>query len=293
MKKLFRIIISTIVLTAILAHTVIFALSETVGATNKQKAITVLLNSGWTEDEIEYFLTDDIILSYKDVKNLVSSDKSFYKVTDDGMMQITENECTEALISMSATNLPIGGEITDPIETSDGYLSMCLRVYNMGSGIYRATMEYEWLKDPANTKTDVIALYCSDELVFAGRDTVSYLYRAERVLSDNSVIENIVITQPETIESNTYGVVVHQTLASSQTGLISTGTTNHRGYLQAEFEVDNSSALVGAIAGEYIHQQYLWTVTPQITFGDFDISATPSLAFKEMSPNPYLTFNIG
>jgi len=50
MKKLFRIIISTIVLTAILAHTVIFALSETVGATNKQKAITVLLNSGWTEE---------------------------------------------------------------------------------------------------------------------------------------------------------------------------------------------------------------------------------------------------
>ena len=270
----------------------LFGMSFSVYAENlsvkRQKAISFLLNAGWTTEEIYDLLTDEAILEFAKVKAVVSSEKKFFRVTEENSIAITEEECMEAVNSIqNATNgisvCAAGDEIKDEVTTTDGYLTYYVEVYSIGGGEYMVGGRFEWLKTPLNTKIDVFAVSHDYQLTQLGNSSdVYYIYKADYYGVTRET------TIPDEMYINIYsGTAVKQKLFGENDIIYG----NHRGYLQYKVQSNNTGATIFAVSAEYLHQQGLFSVSPSLSFDNMSIGVNYSTFFKRMSPNPYLTFS--
>lgn len=270
----------------------LFGMSFSVYAENlsvkRQKAISFLLNAGWTTEEIYDLLTDEAILEFAKAKAVVSSEKKFFRVTKENSIAITEEECMEAVNSIqNATNgisvCAAGDEIKDEVTTTDGYLTYYVEVYSIGGGEYMVGGRFEWLKTPLNTKIDVFAVSHDYQLTQLGNSSdVYYIYKADYYGVTRET------TIPDEMYINIYsGTAVKQKLFGENDIIYG----NHRGYLQYKVQSNNTGATIFAVSAEYLHQQGLFSVSPSLSFDNMSIGVNYSTFFKRMSPNPYLTFS--
>ncbi len=282
---------------SLLSVVFLFGMSFSVYAENlsvkRQKAISFLLNAGWTTEEIYDLLTDEAILEFAKAKAVVSSEKKFFRVTEENSIAITEEECMEAVNSIqNATNgisvCAAGDEIKDEVTTTDGYLTYYVEVYSIGGGEYMIGARFEWLIEPLNRRIDVFAINHCDQLTqISDSDEVYYVYKAD-YYSNFNTLSTMEINEPDEMYiSAGHGTAITQNLLGSQ--YIS--FINHRGYLQYKAEVNNTTATILSVNAEYLHQQGVFGVSPSISFGDMSIGVDYSTFFKRMSPNPYLTFS--
>ena len=286
MKKLF---FKTVCL--FLSVVFLFGMSFSVFAENisakRQKAISFLLNAGWTIEEIYDLLSDEAIIEFADAKAVVSSDKKYFRVTEEESIAITEEECMEAVnaIQNTANGISVcaaGDEIKDEVTTTDGYLTYYVEVYSIGNGEYMVGGRFEWLKTPLNTKIDVFAVSHDYQLTQVGNAAdVYYIYKADYGITRETTV-------PDEMYINIYnGTAVKQKLFGENDIIYS----NHRGYLQYKVQSNNTGATMFAVSAEYLHQQGLFSVSPSLSFNGMSVGVSYSTFFKRMSPNPYLSFS--
>lgn len=253
----------------------------------RQRAIDFLLEAGWTIEEIDDFLSDEVLLEFATAKAVVSSDKKYYRVTEEDSIAITEEECMNAINAIQSVNNGIslcseGEEIRDEVTTTDGYLTYYVEVYSNGGGEYIIGGRFEWLIAPLNTKIDVFAVSHDYQLTQVGNySDVYYIYKADYGITRET-------TTPDEMYINIYnGTAVKQKLFGENDIVYS----NHRGYLQYKVCSNNSAAEMFAVSAEYLHQQGIFSVSPSISFDGMSVGVSYSTFFKRMSPNPYLSFN--
>lgn len=60
----------------------------------KEAAIQALLEGGWTKEEIDDFMTDEVLLQYAGA-TLVESSEKYLKVSENSVTEISKNACLE------------------------------------------------------------------------------------------------------------------------------------------------------------------------------------------------------
>lgn len=284
------------------------------GATDNRaaiaKATNVLLQSGWTQDEIDDLLTEEALLEYTDASPAIVSEKKYFRVGQDGVEELTEVQCKKDLEIIEAlqvepgsrvspaSKIPVGGLETDEVTTTDGYMVYYASVYSAGNDEYILSARFEWLKSPFFTDTDVFALGFGANLTRLDDHDVYYIYKADYKKGYESQ------TPTGTYERNlaqvdvkydSGGVIISQDLATGAWGAPGSGISysNHRGFLQYRVKVNNAAATMASIHVFYYHQQHILSVSPSVSWPrSASLSVSPASKFKEMTPNPYVSFEV-
>lgn len=265
-------------------------------AIKRERAISFLLNAGWTEEDIYDLLSDEALLEFADAKAVVASEKKYYKVTEEENIEISETECMEAVNTINAmTNCTVsvcsgGDTYIDDVTTSDGYLTYYVELYDFGNGDYMLSGRFEWLISPTNRREDVFGVGHDGYLTQYSDYPVYYIYKYEYTIGGSSPVTHE-ITTPTGINIDTYGTVIKQDLQNDSTAMnIVEQAVNHRGYLQYKVFVNNTSAIGFSVNAQYFHQQGVWSVSPSISYPEaLSVGISYSTFFKQMSPNPYLS----
>ncbi|MBQ9121555.1 MAG: hypothetical protein IJY12_04225 [Clostridia bacterium] len=279
-----------------------------------ERAANVLLQSGWTQEEIDDLLTEEVLLEYKDVQSVMVSDKKYFKVASSGdVSEVTEADCALAVeqrkliayermiasrdagensVGVMAV-IPGGETVYDEVLTTDGYLEYYVSAYNCGNGEYILSARYEWVIDPYNKKVDVFGLGHCDGLTQVGDSGgVYYVYKADVTQQDGiGTIEYVAeITTPTELCIDDGGTVVSQDLISNTS---ETSALNHRGFIQYRAALSSTTELNVSIFAEYLHQEAIIGVSPGLSFPEGgSIGITFENKYKRMSPNPYLQFEV-
>ena len=260
----------------------------------RQKAIDFLLSAGWTMERIDDLLTEEALLEYADAKSVISSEKKYFKVTDEDSVAITESECMNAVAAIENANSGVsvcagGDTIINEITTTDGYLTYFVEVYSFGDGTYMLSGRYEWLITPQNRRIDVFAVNHSNHLVqLSNSSEVYYVYKADHYSAPGTLSTSETHTPDEMFIDVNAGTAVKQKLLGS----LYASFINHRGYLQYKVKFGNLYDTDAAVNAEYLHQQGLYEVNPSLSYpAGLSIGVSHSTFFKRMSPNPYLSFS--
>lgn len=278
----------------------IFAYTQTDVALGRQ----VLLDSGWSPEEIDDLLTDEVVANYANATS-VGYEKKFYRIGEDSVIEITEEECNEDINniahqifdevemigngSVAAPCLAPGTDKKDEEITEDGYFTSYVRVYAYGGGDFMLQARFEWLITPSNRKLDVFALRNSISLLPGDRDDIYYVYKADVTNYLPSSQYTATIENPDSMFTDDNGVVITQDLIDDS--VLSTAT-NHRGYVEYPASIANSNALRAAAYSYYYHQETTFEVTPSISFDGPSVTVTPTTKFKFMEPNTYVQFEV-
>lgn len=300
MKRIFnRVIILTLCLSMMIGN-ISYASAAVQRTSDIERAINVLLQSGWTREEIDDLLTEEALLEYKDAQPAVAFEQKYFRVTDEGAYEITEDECELQLQQVAAMESGIApclsGYKRDELTTTDGYLTYFVAANTTDKkDEYTISARFEWLKNPWNRKEDVFALGHAQELTQLDR-SVYYIYKAD--ITTTIGITRSTYTQeyptPTSIYVRDGGTVVTIKLegdAATTNGGPSVTASNHRGYMHYRVKLNRPSAPITSIYAEYLHQESIFSVSPSISFpAGASVSVAPSTKFKRMSPNPYLSF---
>jgi len=101
-KRIFnRVIILTLCLSMMIGN-ISYASAAVQRTSDIERAINVLLQSGWTREEIDDLLTEEALLEYKDAQPAVAFEQKYFRVTDEGAYEITEDECELQLQQVAA-----------------------------------------------------------------------------------------------------------------------------------------------------------------------------------------------
>ena len=314
MKKVLSVIIILSILFGCTAQ-YIYAYDE-YGLTTEEiyKAKSNLISAGWTEEEIEDLMDEKALADFVDIEKVVSSEKKYYKVTENSIVQISELQCfsdiacinNENISSEETTLQPPSDSVTynpvdyekDTVNTSDGYFTYYIQVFSRGDGIYVVSGRYQWLISPANRKTDVFSVNVGDGLkVLSGSAAnLNYVYKADIVVTtgyttDSYTYEN---TSTDNLVRAEHYIAASQKLEATVTSSASASVTanNHRGYIQYRAQYSDTSVTLLSAQANYFHQQSAVEFTPSISLNGMSVSVTPKTAFKSMLPNPYLTFSV-
>lgn len=310
MKKLIR---TVIIMTMVFS---MFITTAEARELNRDKAIKVLVDSGWTYKDIDDLLTEDALLEFSNAKSLGSSVK-YIKVTEDEVVEMSKEEMMTKVkelkkerdaIALSEGDLVTlrspGDTIQDPVITTDGYMSYYVQTYDLGGGEYMLSARYEWLINPNNRREDVFGLGHDVNLTQLSTYTPYYVYKTDitdKKANGTAVNYTYETNTPNGMAKDVGGTVVKQDLRNNATnastnlphGIVSRTAENHRGYLQYKVKVNNTSVTSVSIYSEYLHQQYGLSVSPSISYPlGASIGVSSASKFKRMSPNPYLSFDV-
>lgn len=292
MKKFFKYTVCFLLSIAFVCGISLSVYAENISI-RRQRAISFLLNAGWTSNEINDLLSDKALLEFAEAKSVVSSDQKYFRITEEDSIVITEEECKNAINTIEnaekGVSVCAGGDtIIDDITTTDGYLTYYVEVYSFGGGEYMISGRYEWLKAPLNTKIDVFSVSHDYQLTQLGNAAdVYYVYKADYAITPGNYITTEISTPDEMYISIHNGTAVKQKLLGATDIIYS----NHRGYLQYRACSNNTGATMFAVSAEYLHQQGMFSVSPSLSFDGMSVGVSYSTFFKRMSPNPYLSFN--
>lgn len=276
------------------------------------RATNVLLQSGWTKEEIDDFLTEEALLAYKDAQPAVASEKKYYKISEDGMSEISEEDCLSEVEYLNElehdpekqispfSKIEEGDIEKDEQTTYDGYMVFYVSAHNLGNKEYMLSARFEWLISPFNRKEDVFGLGHSSQLEQQGSaGDVYYVYKADYTINSGGIITEYPYetNTPNELKVDSGGTVIRQQLAGESLDFVGSGdyvsSSHHRGFLQYKVKVNNYAATAVSVQAEYYHQQTLISISPSVSWpAGGSISVATMSEFKAMTPNPYLPFDI-
>jgi len=308
-KKMKKIISLVVVLTMLMS----LVTCSYAGENNKAKGMRVLLNSGWTVEEINDLLSDKAIKSFANAKPAKTTEKKYFKVSEDSTVEVSRaqalsgaNEANkqdkiDMALKLMVPNVKdsniayaVGDIEKKDVVTTDGYLEYYAQSYDLGNGEFILSARYEWLKEPINRKEDVFGLGHDTNLTQVSSFEPYFVYKTDITEVVNGRITNkeYVTNTPDGIKIDTGGTVTkHDMYNDFYSQTYTCLAENHRGYLQYKVKVNNSNVNTVAIYTEYLHQESTFSVSPAISYpAGAAISINYSTKFKAMSPNPYLSF---
>lgn len=274
------------------------------------KATRVLLQSGWTQEDIDDLLTEEALLEFANTEAVCSQEK-YYRVKDDSEVEeISEEQCEREIAQIDMIE-NIGGSVsplsTIPVgtttETSGGnsYVKLNLYAYNAGNREYVLSARFEWLKSPVCRSRDVFGLGYGNTLNQKGTNNdVYYVFKAnckevDSINHTTKVVGEKVITSPTTKNVDTGGTVITQDLLVDKINEpgVSLLYTNQKGYLQYRAEVNNKYATSASIYARYYHREKKLSGSISVSIKpELGISITPSTDYNQITNNPYLSFNV-
>lgn len=298
-------VLCTIALSLGLSVYAVAAESFTLKETQKEDAIQTLLEGGWTKEEIDDFMTDEALLQYAGA-TLVESSEKYLKVSENGVTEISKNVCLEEvkevqrqivqeqmMIEMTPSVSP---QAIDEETTHDGYMVLNVQAFlSSVPSVYVLSARYEWLIEPDDRKVDVFGLGFSTQLTRT-QETPYYVYKADVTKRlGAAVLEAWTYETSSGIRTSDSGGVAYsqQLYEDTYAYQMSERATNHRGYIQYKAKVNNTSATMASVYAEYFHQDTFFSVAPSVSYPwGASLSVTPSSKFVEMTPNPYLAFDV-
>lgn len=282
-----------------------FALASDIS--DKQKATNFLLNSGWTQEDIDDLLTDEALLVYADAISSSVSEKKYYRVTEDEVIEISKNECNAGVTEAKSiinknhkllTNQPSVNTVSPTVTTYDGYMESYVQVVHLGGKKYAIGSRFEWLIEPTQRRIDVFGVG-HDGSVVKNNDPVYFIYKADKkkINRQTEAISSAGTSStqsPASMCPDSGGVGVGIDLYDSYSDAnYAYYYENSRGYLQYNILLNDSSCSYFYVYSKYMHQQKLWSVTPTISFPlSGGLSVSSSNHFKLMTPNPDLTYAV-
>lgn len=279
------------------------------------RATRVLLQSGWTQEDIDDLLTEEALLEFANTEEALSQEK-YYRVKDDTEVEeISEEQCEQEIAQIDMIE-NIGGSVsplsTIPVGTTTeisggtSYVKLNLYAYNAGynaDGVreYVLSARFEWLKSPVNREKDVFGLGHSTNLDQKGnQNDVYYVFKANRTQVDSINHTTIKMSEyvthtPTAIDVNTYGTAITQQLCGdvvNEPG-VSLLYTNQKGYLQYRAVVNNAGHVSVSICEQYYHRKSLFNGSITASFkGDLTISISKASEYERITGNPYLQFEV-
>ena len=272
----------------------------------KEAAIQALLEGGWTKEEIDDFMTDEVLLQYAGA-TLVESSEKYLKVSENSVTEISKNACLEEVkdvkkqiaqeqMMMEMTPSISTNSMYDEETTHDGYMVFYVQAYLSSTpSVYVLSARYEWLIEPDDRKVDVFGLGFSTQLTRT-QDAPYYVYKADvKKTIGGAVLESWTYETSSGIRKSDSGGVAYsqQLYEDTYAYQMSERATNHRGFIQYKAKVNSTSATVVSAYAEYYHQDAVLSVTPSVSYPwGAGLSVTPSSKFVEMGPNPYISFDV-
>ncbi len=258
----------------------------------------VLLNSGWTDEEIDDLLDEKAIAVY-DGAELVSSQERYYKVSeseensgkDSKVVELTKEQCLSQCELLGVNEL-----VDDDIhETYDGYLKYTLTAHYIGDEKYVLLARYQWLKTPYFRNTDIFSLSYDTNLTMLGDEPLNYAYKADMFHTWKDERYTHVERQPTELFKDAGGVVVKQDLMNDMNAnpdlLVEMKAYNHRGYLQYTVGLNKADVKRLAAFADYRHLQTNYGISAGVSIPEGgSLSVTPSDYYKRMSPNARIDF---
>ncbi|MCC8123068.1 MAG: hypothetical protein LIO58_05980 [Oscillospiraceae bacterium] len=270
----------------------------------------VLLSAGWTQEEIDDLLSDDVIRGYADTTFAGESEKQYFKVSDDGTIySLSETDCLQQVFAIkqqeaasnliSAASIAVGDTDQSEVTTSDGYMVYYVQAYRKSNDEFIISARFEWIITPFYKNVDVFGLGHDDKLTQID-DSAYYAFKYtvyETMGGKSYPVDYYSTNTPTKIQVDEGGTVISQDLSANwsvwgtHTGLV---RKNFTGYIQYQVRAAytntatiNTAALIYA---EYYHQKKAVSVSPSIGYpANVSISANMESYFDQMSPNPALT----
>ena len=247
-------------------HTITVSDNKTADATE------VLLQSGWTQADIDDLMTEDALLEFANTTEAYSQEK-YYRVKNDTAEEISEEQCEKEInqteITEKSGKSASNSEQSVPLKTTaeksggNSYVKINLYIYNAGNREYVISARFEWLKRPIFRGTDIFTLGHSNTLDQAGTNNdVYYVFKftstqVDSITNTAKQVYEHVSYSPTTRNTDFGGTVITQRLFNDnviEPG-ISTLYTNQRGYLQYRAVVNNKSAAYADIYAQYSHKK--------------------------------------
>lgn len=289
-----------------------------------QRAVNNLLNSGWTTEDIKDLLTEEALLTYADVLDISSTEK-YYKITETfpsnklGFYSLSSSDIINTKVTemnksdfysevelhkTMKRNLMRSFTNSKEVTTYDGYMKMRVSKSKINTKNYQISFKAEWLIPPKNTKIDIIGLGHDGTLCKNSDYDTYFSYNAKFDYYDVYGIpseknQKFVSYEPEGLNNDTYGTVIKYNLLNDRrcagTGdnlRYSMRVKSHKIYMHYRVIVNNTDTTDVSIQGNYFHQQKTISVSPSISYTSVGLSFSNKSYFKEMTPNPLLTWNI-
>lgn len=264
-----------------------------------QRGKEVLLASGWSLSDIEYFLLPEDVENFASCLPAISSSKKYYRATSDGFSEVSETECFAA-VQLYQTSLQ-NGNISllswgDNTVTNDGYLEYDLSVFPLEDGEnYLLQLNFDWLTSPPHRRRDVIGLGHGTTVDQVGNSSgVTTRYYATLIEFDGSSTTTSTHMEIPTAHIGAGGSAFSFDLYDdTYSEMYSLTATEHRGFIQYIVTPNNSNATSSFAKGEYLHQSVNVSISPSISYPwGGSISVTPSSKYDALLPNPYCSFSL-
>lgn len=319
-KKLISLVITFAILMS-MSCSVAFADNS---ATEEMLATNVLLESGFTLEEIQNFVPENELASYAEVGPAISSTEVFLKISVDDetgtvtVTEMTEKACLEgaAIVQNLRENMSINGNTSKPtsldsdigghddINTSNGFMRMIVSAYPYlpypdGDGDRRLKIagQFIWLTTPNERFVNVVAVGHSSNLTQIGdSNDYTFEYSADIISTINgSKVDTYTANKSDVITRNADGggtAVSFRLLADGYIG--DTVSSNHRIYLTYDVETSATTDSTASVFADYYYQSLGVSLSPSLSFPNVgaSLSITPSFCYTRLSPNAYIGFDV-
>lgn len=262
----------------------------------KELAVQKLLASGMTNNEIENLNDEELKIFFYSKE--FSVDKKYYYVpenTSKSAIVIDESTMINAVAQKEFTSNPmysISPAASDTTTSSGGYLEQYVYIADSYSypGEYYIAYKANWLIQPLNRKIDVFGAAVSNATVIPYTASASFSWVMSRNYKGNYdpnwASNTVDLSNGFKIDS--HGVATKCELVNDSLDMVQQARVQ-RMELSYRVTKDNSSINTIGVAGSYLHQERVRTISPSISGISFSagISVNYSSDFTEMLPNPY------
>lgn len=253
----------------------------------RDKAISLLLSSGWTMYSINDLLNENDLKVYEDAKSVsynivysrecldgnklnreeLSEQKFYYEVNKKNseknkfntrnQIQLSSNGKLEltVLYNNSTKSLSDTYEDTD----STGYLLQTMNTVWMGNNTFSTSYRCEWIIEPQTHFYDSLGIAWDPGLVAANGNYEGYVYKCKNAFTGE---EHEPFTKPVKFECGAFGAFAVLRLLNMENYQL---YTNHRIYMRMLTRVLKEQRFY-EFYGSYIHSRREATVAPNVNF---------------------------
>ncbi|MEK4370011.1 hypothetical protein MKY92_07710 [Paenibacillus sp. FSL R5-0623] len=307
-----------------LSSLLLFSASGVVSASDINASVdvgnSVLLQSGWTQSEIDDLLTPEEVAKYANgtlvdttthyVKQIVSSNTEnnySMSITDSTNLPTLIAETGE-LVSMSKEDFyreiaesneaeedsensvtPQATSKNQSYTTSDGYMKYTMETYKVGTNKYQLNLRFEWVKNPSQRGIDIMALAHGPQLVQSGtQSNVTFTAKHDAIINGKSYPEVPIARDSIVVDSG--GTAVTFKLPTTSLNYL---VNNIRGYMSYGAQKGNTNDIAVGIHGYYKHKVSSLNVAPSITIpGGPSLRISSESTYETEKPTPYFSFDL-
>lgn len=307
-----------------LSSLLLFSASGVVSASNIDASVndgnSVLLQSGWTQNEIDDLLTPEEVAKYANgtlvdttthyVKQIASTntENNYSSSITDSTTLPTPIAETEELVSMSKEDFyreiaelneaeensagfvtPQATSKNQSYTTDDGYMKYTLETYKVGTNKYQLNLRFEWVKNPSQSGIDIMALAHGTQLVQSGtQNDVTFTAKHDAIINGKSYPEFPIAS--DSIVVNAGGTAATFKLPTQSLNYL---VNNIRGYLSYGAEKGNATDSAVGIYGYYKHKVRSLNVAPTVSIpGGPSLLISSESTYETEKPTPYFSFNL-